>query len=149
MARAMPMYDYSRRHIQEWPIQRPRFVSPCWKAERPQERLANLLTNQPSEGDAFEARFRKLVQQWYSESENLSSVKAMVELHSYRQIVKMGQPIIRLLLLELKERPNIWFAALREITGEKHIGKGVSFPEAVGAWLKWGNDNQYLHEGTS
>jgi hypothetical protein len=73
----------------------------------------------------------------------------MIELRSYRQIVKMGEPVVTLLLLELKERPNIWFAALREITGQKDIGKGVSFSQAVDDWLKWGHDNRYLHDGTS
>jgi hypothetical protein len=93
--------------------------------------------------------FATYVKQWREESEHLSSIKVMTALPSYRQIVKMGQPVIPLLLMELKERPNFWFTALREITGETEVGKGRSFKEAVADWLKWGHDNHYLHQGTS
>jgi len=102
-----------------------------------------------AEGAAFEVRFRKLVQQWHTESEHLSSVKSAMALDSYKQIIKMGPPVIGLILLELKERPHFWFGALRDITGEKEIGKGLTFKEAVAAWLKWGHDNHYLHQGAS
>ncbi|MHB8383657.1 MAG: hypothetical protein ACYDC3_15120, partial [Candidatus Binataceae bacterium] len=149
MARAVRMYDYSQRRLPEWPIQIARFVSPCWKAERPKRRLPEILTRaQPSEGDAFEATFRELANRWRSESQYLSSAKNAMALESYRQIVNMGQPVIGLILLELKERPHFWFGALRELTGEKQIGKNLTFKEAVAAWLKWGHENNYFYQGT-
>jgi len=146
MARAVRMYDYSRRRIPVWPIQRPRLVSPCWKAEPPRKR--NDLISPITEGDIFENKFKKLVKQWRAESEHLSSVKDAMTLDSYRQIIRMGEPAIGLILLELKERPHFWFGALREITGEKQIGRDLTFEEAVAAWLKWGHENDYFHEGT-
>jgi hypothetical protein len=101
-----------------------------------------------TEGDIFENKFKKLVKQWRAESEHLSSVKDAMTLDSYRQIIRMGEPAIGLILLELKERPHFWFGALREITGEKQIGRDLTFKEAVAAWLKWGHENDYFHEGT-
>jgi hypothetical protein len=158
MAQAVEIYDYSRdedrivtelprRQSRTWPIERPRrFVSPCWKAEFRRKRPSDLTSNE----DAFFAeRFRKLADQWRAESKHLSSTKSMSELESYQQIIKMDKPVITLLLLELKARPNFWFTALREITGEKDIGKGLAFKAAVNAWVKWGYDNSYLHQGPS
>lgn len=148
MPRAALIYDYSRR-TSEWTIQRPRFTSPCWKAEPRRERFLETPNDPPSEGEVIEAKFRKLVDQWRAESEHLSSAKSAMALDSYRQIVKMGQPVVRLILLELKERPHFWFGALREITGAKELGKNFKFKEAIAAWLKWGYDNDYLHQGPS
>jgi hypothetical protein len=141
-------FDYLPRRSPMWSVQIPsRFKSPCWKVEKPHKTEDE--DDPLSEGRLFEARFRMLVERWRKESKHLSSTKSMAALDSYEQIIKMDKPVITLLLLELKERPNFWFTALRKVTGEKEIGKGLTFKEAVNAWIKWGYDNNYLHEGPS
>jgi hypothetical protein len=158
MALAVEIYDYARnedriieeiprRESRTWRFERPkRFISPCWKAELRPRRSSD---SPPHEAEFFAARFRNLADQWRSESKHMSSTKSMSALDSYQQIIKMDKPVVALLLLELKERPNFWFTALRQITGEKEIGRGLAFKEAVNAWIKWGYDNSYLHEGPS
>jgi hypothetical protein len=142
-------YSWSRRHDQrEW-VRQPYTPPQPWLRKLPPKPSFLDRPLELSEGDLLAAMFAMYVQQWRTESEHLSSIKVMTALPSYRRIVGMGQPIVKLLLMELKDRPNFWFTALREITGEDEIGKGCSFKEAVAAWLKWGHDNHYLHEGTS
>jgi len=61
----------------------------------------------------------------------------MIEHPSYQRIIEMGQPAVPLLLRELKERPNFWFAALSAVTGE-NIGEALGFDAARRAWIEWG-----------
>jgi hypothetical protein len=89
-------------------------------------------------------KFQELAGRWKDATEFLSSPADMINDPAYREIIAMGGPVIPLILTELKMRPDFWFAALREITGEDPVP-----PEARGdvramsdAWLKWGR----LHE---
>jgi hypothetical protein len=82
--------------------------------------------------------FNSYAQEWRTKAEHLSSIKKMVAISSYRQIINLGKPAIPLVLRELDERPNFWFTALRELTGEREIGKGQDFKDARKAWLAWG-----------
>ena len=95
----------------------------------------------PAELFVDPARFAGLVARWKSDCEFLSSPPAMAKHPAYREIIAMGEPAIRLILAELEARPDFWFAALREITGEDPVP-----PEARGkvkamarAWLEWGH----------
>jgi hypothetical protein len=65
---------------------------------------------------------------------------------AYQEIIGMGQKVVPLLLTELKRKPDFWFVALREITGENPVP-----PESAGrieemarAWLKWGRSKGYI-----
>jgi hypothetical protein len=87
------------------------------------------------------ARFAGLVARWKADCEFLSSPPEMAKHPAYREIVAMGKPAVPLILAELEARPDFWFAALREITGEDPVP-----PEArgkvkamAGAWLEWGH----------
>jgi hypothetical protein len=82
--------------------------------------------------------FSSYAQEWRTKAEHLSSIKKMVAISSYQQIIGLGKPAIPLILRELDERPNFWFTALREITGQWHIGEGQDFKGAREAWLAWG-----------
>ena len=89
-------------------------------------------------------KFQELAGRWRDATEFLSSPADMINDPAYREIVAMGGPVVPLILAELKIRPDFWFAALREITGEDPVP-----PEARGdvramadAWLEWGR----LHE---
>jgi Uncharacterized protein conserved in bacteria (DUF2188) len=95
----------------------------------------------PAESFVDPARFAALVARWKADCEFLSSPPAMAKHPAYREIVAMGKPAVPLILAELEARPDFWFAALREITGEDPVP-----PEArgkvkamAGAWLEWGH----------
>ncbi len=59
---------------------------------------------------------------------------------AYRQIVEMGPAVVPLLLAELKRKPDFWFAALREITGENPAppASAGKIKEMARAWVEWG-----------
>jgi hypothetical protein len=46
----------------------------------------------------------------------------------------------RLLLRELRDEPDYWFAALTAITGENPVSRDADFDQAVNVWLKWGRE---------
>jgi hypothetical protein len=89
--------------------------------------------------------FESYVREWTSKSRHSSSIRRMIELSSYRRIIDLGRPVIPLLLRELKDRPNFWFPALRELTGETEIGKERTFDEARKEWIAWGEAHGHLH----
>jgi hypothetical protein len=45
--------------------------------------------------------------------------------------------IVPLIIQELEERPDHWFAALHEITGVDPAGPDDNFDEAIAAWRQW------------
>jgi hypothetical protein len=90
------------------------------------------------------AHFAELASRWRADTEFLSSPAAMAKHPAYREIIAMGEPAVPLILAELEARPDFWFAALREITGEDPVP-----PEARGnvkamtrAWLEWGRQEE-------
>jgi hypothetical protein len=90
--------------------------------------------------------FRKLVAEWKAAVAPLSSTTARVNHPAYQKIIALGQAAIPLLLRELQEQPNHWFAALRALTGADPVepsDRGKVGPMAD-AWLRWGKTNAYL-----
>ena len=72
----------------------------------------------------------------------------MAEHPAYRKIVAMGQKAVPLLLAEMRERPDYWFAALKEITKVDPVpaeAKGY-LDRMTQAWLDWGKAKGYLRE---
>jgi hypothetical protein len=94
----------------------------------------------------LECRFRELVIRWQAEVAPLSSTTARVQHHSYREIITLGPAVVPLLLRELEQRPNHWFAALRSLTGADPVApsdRGKIGPMTE-AWIKWGKEHGYL-----
>ena len=92
----------------------------------------------------LELRFQKLAKQWKRDTSFSSSITHKVEHSAHREIVAMGKAALPLILLELKKRPDHWFWALWEITGEDAAQKGDNFDQARRAWLLWGKKKGYL-----
>jgi len=59
---------------------------------------------------------------------------------AYQQIVGLRWDAVPFLLNELQERPDFWFAALREITEADPVLDHMrgKFDEMREAWLDWG-----------
>jgi hypothetical protein len=65
---------------------------------------------------------------------------------AYQEIITMGQEVVPLLLRDLEQEPDHWFAALRAITGAHPVppeDRG-DLHKMAAAWLRWGKDNGYL-----
>ena len=97
-------------------------------------------------GADLERRFHELVSEWRAEVAPLSSSTARVQHPAYRAIIALGPAVVPLLLRELEQRPNHWFAALRSLTGADPVpladrGRIRAMTEA---WVTWGKEHGYL-----
>ena len=91
----------------------------------------------------LEQLFQEHVARWKTDTQHWSSIKKMLAHSSYLRIIGLaklskGTDIERLLLQELQDEPDNWFAALTAITGEDPVQPHHDFDEAVNAWLEWG-----------
>ncbi len=102
--------------------------------------------SQPEKNQDVERQFRSLVGEWQMDVASLSSTTARVQHPSYRAIIALGPAVVPVLLRELEQRPNHWFAALRALTGADPVppsDRGRIGPMTE-AWIKWGKEHGYL-----
>ena len=91
--------------------------------------------------DMFYANLHK----WRSETYYLSSAKELQKHPSFRAIVEMGEPVIALILDDLKRRPSLLVLALSAITAENPVpdaDRGIVRAMA-NAWISWGRRNGF------
>ena len=90
--------------------------------------------------------FYKHKKQWNRETMHLSSAQQIVENKHYQAIIKMGMPVVSIILKDMQKEPDWWFWALTEITGEELVGEDIrgDFNKMVGVWLRWGEEKGYL-----
>lgn len=99
-------------------------------------------TNPPS----LETRFCALVKQWKKETETDSSITRMIGHPAYQEIIRMGEPVVPLLLAEIEHEADFWFVALQKITGADPVPKASAgkIEEMAKAWIDWGRDKGFL-----
>jgi hypothetical protein len=90
--------------------------------------------------------FHSLVAEWKAAVAHLSSTTARVQHPAYQKIIALGKPAVPLLLHELQERPNHWFAALRALTGADPVAPADrgKIDSMTDAWIRWGKAHGYL-----
>ncbi len=89
----------------------------------------------PRRFDPFVRRFYRLAAVWKTETGHLSNLTERCDHAAYRSIVEMGPEVIPLILAELENEPDYWFAALRELTGENPVPRGAGDTQANGKQL--------------
>jgi hypothetical protein len=89
--------------------------------------------------EAAEAAFRELADEWESETKFLSSLTARAQHPAYREIIRLGDAVVPVVLRELQRKPNHWFAALRAITGADPVkpNERGDLSAMTRAWLRW------------
>jgi hypothetical protein len=91
-----------------------------------------------------EREFSRLSTEWKETTRHWSSVTKMVAHADYLRIIGLAaiskQEVERLLLQELRNEPDHWFAALTAISGEDPASPECDFDQSVDAWLKWGEE---------
>ena len=127
---------------------KPRETDLKLDSTEPVDRLVTEVVNWTKKaGDSdVEEVFHKLVAEWETSVAPLSSTTARVKHPAYQRIIALGQAAVPLLLRELEERPNHWFAALRTLTGADPVApadRGKIRPMTE-AWLTWGKEHGYL-----
>jgi hypothetical protein len=75
----------------------------------------------------------------------------MIAHPSYLRIIGLAnqqnkRELLALLLNELKQEPDHWFAALTAITGREPVRPEDDFDQSVNAWIEWGYREGILHE---
>ena len=90
-------------------------------------------------------RFRALADQWRRETGPLSSSSRIAAHPAYQEIIGMGPAALPLILRELQEHGDHWFAALRAISGENPVPKEYAgrIPKIAECWLEWGREKGY------
>jgi len=113
----------------------------------PQEAAIPLRINQ-RRFDPFMRRFYRLAATWKTETAYLSNLTWKCNHAAYRSIVGMGPDVIPLILAELENEPDHWFAALRELTGENPVPPAArgKLKEMADAWLDWAEKHGYTRE---
>jgi hypothetical protein len=102
-------------------------------------------TDRPARPSDLEEQFTALVREWKSGRGVTSSSREMARHPAYEAIIRLGAPVVALLLRELEREPDHWFIALRSLTGADPVP-----PEHrgdVGAmtddWVAWGSAHGY------
>jgi len=92
------------------------------------------------------AKFLELRDEWKRDTAFMSSITDIVEHPAYQSIIAMGQVVVPLMLRELEKRPEMWFSALRSLTGANpgNIEDAGKIDVMARAWVRWGGDNGYL-----
>jgi hypothetical protein len=95
--------------------------------------------------ETVEERFRRLAAVWRQETDHLSSMSEASGHPAYQEIIRLGSPVVPLLLHDLEANHTHWFAALRDITGAQPIPRSAAgnVPKMVEAWLRWAKHNGY------
>ena len=91
-------------------------------------------------------RFRALADQWRRETGPLSSSSRIAAHPAYQEIIGMGPAVLPLILRELQEHGDHWFAALRAISGENPVPQKYAgrIPKIAECWLEWGRGKGYI-----
>lgn len=91
-------------------------------------------------GMSLDRRFHRLRAAWQHDCQLSSSPDQIAAHPAYRAIVAMGKPAVPLILEELRHRPDQWFRALSEITGENPVPHEHAGRVALMAadWIAWG-----------
>jgi hypothetical protein len=90
-------------------------------------------------------RFRQLEASWRAETGHLSSYTKRFNHPAFQEIIRLGEPVVPLMLCDLEQQPGLWVWALPVITGANPVadagaGKIVRMSEA---WVRWGRQKGY------
>lgn len=87
------------------------------------------------------ARFHALARRWREDTCMLSSTTKIIEHPAYQEIIRMGPVAVPLILQDLLARPDHWFYALQEITGDNPLSaeNAGNMQKMRDDWLAWGH----------
>ena len=98
---------------------------------------AELLHDERIESVAEE--FARLAGEWKAARRPSSSARRTAEHPAYQAIIRMGLPVVPLILHELQREPDHWFVALTEITGAAPVPRESrgNLTAMTEAWVSW------------
>jgi hypothetical protein len=96
--------------------------------------------NSSCETPSLRERFTEQADKWERETGHLSSPAKRSTHPSYQAILGMGEPVIPLLLADLKSTHRPWFGALSFLTKDNPVKREDlgRVDRMVAAWIEWG-----------
>jgi len=90
-------------------------------------------------------KFQSLISEWKNDTHLMSSSTSMILHKAYQQIIGMGPTVIPLILRELQNSPDHWFAALKALTGIDPVAPSDrgKLGAMTNAWLDWARRQGY------
>ena len=84
-------------------------------------------------------KFARLAERWRRDTAHLSNTDDTVSHTAYQEIIRMGWDAVPLMIAELREGPEHWFAALLRITGVNPVPAAYAGHMQVMAklWIQW------------
>jgi hypothetical protein len=106
---------------------------------------AELLNNTSASTADVEAEFRRLAEWWNRETAVLSDIGRACRHPAYRAVIALGPAVVPILLNELKTKPDWWFDALEELTGENPLTTedAGKVRQMAAKWVQWGREHGY------
>jgi hypothetical protein len=105
----------------------------------------------PEHPEKLEERFARLATAWHQAVSHQSSSRIRDNHPAYQEIIRMGLPVVPLLLRDLEVNHRHWFTALVMITGANPVARADAgdIARMTDAWLRWGRENGYQWPPTS
>ncbi|HEX3717712.1 MAG TPA: hypothetical protein VH595_07065 [Verrucomicrobiae bacterium] len=93
--------------------------------------------------------FRTLAKDWQDTTASYALNMRRYAHPTYQRLIGLfaKQPqgdVIPLILEELRERPDIWFEALKLLSGQDPAKCAKTFDDAVASWIAWGKRQRYI-----
>ncbi len=88
----------------------------------------------------YVAKFGTIVREWRRATLALSAVADKIAHPAFQRLVALGEPIVPLIISELRRHPDFLYLALQELVDEKDVvpPAAAANPRAnVEAWLNW------------
>ena len=112
------------------------------------DEYAAFSSDEEADGDLapLHQKFAELAAIWRAGTAGFSSPRAIAGHPAYEQIITLGEPVIPLILRDMKDNGGWWYPALRTLIGDNPVpasAKG-NLPLNDEAWLQWGTENGYI-----
>jgi hypothetical protein len=86
--------------------------------------------------------FRYLCAWWRHDTRFSSDLEEIVDHPAYRTVIALGNEVVPLIIEDLKKKPDHWFYALIDITGENPITPDIrgDVEKMSQAWIDWAKE---------
>ena len=103
----------------------------------------HLKTTDREQNQTLADRFQELADQWEHETFLLSNTGQAIAHPAHAAIVKLGDPVVPLILERMRTRGGHWYHALHDITKANPVNPADHGNVAAiqQAWLRWGRDH--------
>jgi hypothetical protein len=112
------------------------------------EEIHDFIAAEASEDTSdLKAAFRKFAERWRRETALVSSSTARTQNRWYKKIIELGPAVVPMIIDELRERPDLWFDALEELTGTSPVPESSrdSVLKSAQAWIDWSETSSRQH----